>query len=139
MMDRSPAQMTPDEIVDEINTLHKDLTVRFSRVQHLAQGLYHRVRRATPDDNTSVYITYAHAWMRFAGMGNQAVLRTVSASKVLRRLTPVTEATPPTSEAKRKVASKAQATSPVEDLITMYGEDSTTEASNDADPVTADA
>jgi hypothetical protein len=114
-------QMSTEEIVSEIGAIRQDLQVKFARVQGLAQGLYHRVRREPPDDNTSVYLTYANAWMRFAGMATQGVTRTVSASRVLRRLTPVANEDAPTP---RKQAVKAkEATAPIEDLISMYGGD----------------
>jgi len=140
-MNRAPMQMTPDEIVAEIGTIHQDLQAKLARVQGLAQGLYHRVRREPPDDNTTVYITYANAWMRFAGMANQGVTRTVSASKVLRRLTPVAEVAA-TPERKKAPKPKEDA-APIDDLISMYGaepsdpaeaEDPTSEPSTDSSP-----
>jgi len=118
-MHQPPMQMTPEEIIAEIGTIHQDLQVKLARVQGLAQGLYHRARREPPDDNTTVYITYANAWIRFAGMANQGVNRTVLASKVLRRLTPVTEATP---ERKKPANKPKDEAAPIEDLISMYGE-----------------
>ena len=120
-MNQAPMQMTSEEIIAEIGTIYQDLQVKLARVQGLAQGLYHRVRREPADDNTAVYITYANAWLRFAGMANQGVSRTVLASKVLRRLTPIVveSATP---ERKKPVKPKGGAT-PIEDLISMYGEE----------------
>lgn len=143
MNQRSPQQMTPDEIILEIGTLHKELSLRIARVHGLAQGLYHRMRRSPVDDNTPVYIAYANAWMRFAGMVNQGVVRTVSASKVLRRLTPTDAAKPEPPQQKKAVQQPSPESSPVEDLISMYGEDAVVEqsgaASEDAQPVTVDA
>lgn len=131
------------EIVTEIGTLQQELSRRFVRVQVLAQALHHRVRRAPPDDNTSIYITYSNAWMRFAGMANHGVLRTISASKVLRRLAPVQEKAAVPEPKPKDVQSPEQESSPVEDLISMYGEaseDQSGHASEDAQPVTeADA
>lgn len=112
--------MTPEEIVAEIGNLRQELDVRLSRIHGLAQGLYHQVRRASADDNTAVYITYAHAWMRFAGMANQGVQRTVSASKVLRQLTPKDAAVAPAVKGRELRPMVAQDQSPMDSLIEMY-------------------
>lgn len=136
-MNRAPTQMTPDEIVAEIGTLHQDLQSKLARVQGLAQGLYHRVRREPPDDNTTVYLTYANAWMRFAGMANQGVTRTVSASKVLRRLTPVSETTAVAPERKKVSSKPKEDTAPIDALISMYGASSgPAEAPDPSEPST---
>jgi hypothetical protein len=118
MNQHPPQLMSPDAIIAEIGELRGELDVRLTRIHALAQGLYHQVRRAPADDNTSVYITYANAWMRFAGMVNQGVLRTASASKVLRRLTPRAEqAVPPV---KKEVPPEKVAETPVDSVLEMY-------------------
>jgi hypothetical protein len=131
MQHQNPAVMTPDEIIQEIGSLERELSVRVTRMHRLAQGLYHQVRRAPSDDNTAVYITYANAWMRFAGIANQGAMRTVLASKVLRKLTPLKTQ----EDTKKSLPAKLKPvvpTSPVEDLITLYGKDAFVEVSEPA-------
>jgi hypothetical protein len=120
-MNRPPLSMTPEEIISEIGTLRQELDVRLARIHGLAKGLYHQVRMAPADDNTAVYITYAHAWTRFAGMANQGVQRTVSASKVLRQLTPKENAAVvPAAKGRQLRPVVAQDQSPMDSLIEMY-------------------
>jgi hypothetical protein len=115
--------MTPEEIISEIGTIQDDLQHKIARVHGLAQGLYRSVRKTPADDDTAIYITYANAWMRFAGMAHQGVSRTASTSKILRRLAPKVEESPQklAKSTPKKSAIVPEAT-PVESLITMYGE-----------------
>jgi hypothetical protein len=123
-MNRAPLQMTPTEIITELDGLRRELDQRLARVHGLAEGLYHQVRRAAVDDNTPIYITYANAWMRFAGMANQGVVRTASASKVLRRLTTPEQQEAKQAEVRKKKpdlkAKQTQEQSPMDSLIEMY-------------------
>jgi hypothetical protein len=118
----TPESMAPGEIILEISTIQQDLQGKFARIQVLSQSLYHRVRRAKPDDNTSIYIQYANAWMRFSGMANQGALRTVHASRVLKLLAPEEEKEPSVPVKRPKPQDKPEA-SPVESLMSMYSDE----------------
>ena len=114
----NPDNMAPAEIVSEISDIHRDLRGKLDRIHSLSQTLYRRVKRAKPDDNTTIYLQYANAWIRFSGMANQGALRTVHASRVLKRLT--TEAPAPAAKPKPK---KEPETSPVESLMGLYSDE----------------
>jgi hypothetical protein len=118
----SPEKMEPPAIVSEISEIHQELQGKFARIHVLSQALYHRVRRAPPDDNTSIYLQYANAWIRFSGMANQGATRTAHMSKVLRRLTPAPAENQVATKLPVKTEVKASE-SPVESLINMYGEE----------------
>jgi hypothetical protein len=126
-----PERMEPPEIVAEISSLQRELVTRLTRIQGLSQSLYHRVRRAPPDDNTGVYVRFANNWLRFAGMAHLGVKRASVGDRILRTLTP----TPVESFVKPppKQRAVAPASSPVESLLALYREDSADSPSEDGD------
>jgi hypothetical protein len=130
---RLPTIMTPEEIILEIKSLRDEIEIKSVRIHTLAQTLYQRVRRAPADDTTAIYMTYANAWTRFAGMVSQGSARTASISKVLRRLPPkASQAEEPKKEVVAK-ATNAEEASPAEALITMYDEGPSELAPNEAE------
>lgn len=119
----TPESMAPADIISEISTIQQDLQGKLARIHVLSQSLYHRVRRAKPDDNTSIYIQYANAWMRFSGMANQGALRTAHASRVLKRLVSETEKEPSVTDRRPKKPLDKPEPSPVESLMSMYSDE----------------
>lgn len=118
----TPESMAAAEIISEISEIHSDLKGKFDRIHVLSQSLYSRVRRGKPDDNTSIYLQYANAWIRFSGMANQGAMRTVRASKVvLKRLAPEAPETPVEKPKTKK--EKPKEASPVESLMGMYSDE----------------
>jgi hypothetical protein len=116
--------MAPAQIINEIEDIQRDVQGKLGRIQALSKALYSQVRRATPDDNTSVYIAYANAWIRFSGMANQGATRTVRASKVLKLLK---QPEPDKPKVRPKPIDKKASTeevNPVDSLLSMYAEDS---------------
>ncbi len=118
-MNRNPATMTPEEIIQEISDLQAEVKRQGLRIHELAQVLYQRVRRAPPDDATSIYMTYSTLWIRFAGVISQGLARTSNAGRVLRRLPPKVEEQP---TRKPPPAPRPNPTD-VESLIRMYDEE----------------
>lgn len=117
-MNHNPETMAPAEIISEISMIQRGLKGRLARIHELSQCLYRRVRRAKPDDNTTIYLQYANAWIRFSGMANQGALRTAHASKVLKkRLAP--EPPAPAEKPKPKKPEPKEP-SPVETLMGLY-------------------
>ena len=117
--------MTPEEIVLEIRGLQQDVQSKSVRIQGLSQALYRRVRKAPVDDDTSVYITYANAWTRFAGMVQQGVTRTTHTARVLKRLTPKVETA---AKAVPKLVRKEEPQTPMESLLSLYADENEDEA-----------
>jgi len=116
-MNQPPDRMSPAEIVAEIGELQQDLSRRFMRIQILSKGLYSRVRRATPDNNTAIYLRYANTWMQFSGMANQGLKRSAGVSRVLGSLDMESHAPPaPKPTPKPKEATL----SPMEQLLKAY-------------------
>ena len=124
--------MTPEEIILEISGLRDEIEAKGVRIYTLAQTLYQRVRRAPADDTTAIYMTYANAWTRFAGMVSQGAVRTASISRVLRRLPPKASQTEE-PEKKVVVVKASEEASPAEALITMYDEEPLEPAQNDTE------
>lgn len=122
MSSAPPHRMQPAEIVSEIDALCDELQTRLARIQSLSMGLYDRVRRSPADDNTAVYMRYASGWTRFANMASQGVRRASAGDKVLRRLAPAV-VEPTGSVVKPAIRQAAVASTPVESLLDMYGED----------------
>jgi len=112
--------MTPEEITIEISDLQSEIKRHGLRIYALAHGLHTKVRRAPADDTTSIYLTYAHSWTRFSGMVSQGLARTAHAGRILKLLPAKIEAAPPAPP--KKKAEQATSLSPVESLISMYGE-----------------
>ena len=117
--------MDVEAIVAEIGGLQDEIKDRGRRVHALATSLYRRTRRATPDDSTVIYMAYANAQTRFAGMVEQVIQRTVRTARVLKRL-PVKEAQEAQESPKikkREDRTAPQPTeSPMESLIGLYSE-----------------
>lgn len=115
-------RMQPAEIVAEIGALCQELQLKLARIQGLSDGLYQRVRRSPVDENTAIYMRYASAWTRFAGMAAQGVKRASAGDRVLRRLAPAASA--PESIGKKAIRQAPVASTPVESLLDMYSENS---------------
>jgi hypothetical protein len=117
-----PDRMEPAAIVAEINTLHQELQSRVARIHGLSQSLYQRVRRAPANDNTAIYMRFATTWSRFAGMAGQGIKRASVGARILKGLTP--EPAAAESIVKPPIKQAPVASTPVESLLNMYGEDS---------------
>ena len=120
-----PERLEPSQIVAEIGSLYGELQTRLSRIQGLSQSLYHRVRRAAPDDNTAIYLRFASTWQRFAGMASQGGKRASAVARLLRGVAePSDEAVQERIE--KLIVPRVAKPSPVESLIEMYSEESVT-------------
>jgi len=124
--------MSPEEIDLEILGLQGEIQTKGSRIHELAQTLYQRVRRAPADDSTAIYITYANAWTRFAGMVSLGAVRTSRVARVLRRLPPKMEHADRPEQARRLVKPQERA-APAEALIAMYDEGESSSAEDEID------
>ena len=118
--------MTPEEISQEISGLQKGVEERATRIHALAQAIQHQVRRAPVDDNTSIYISYAKAWDRFAGLVSQGSSRTASINRLLKTLAKPDVVRKPIEKPVIKTAIAVQVpeeeTTPMEDLLAIYHE-----------------
>lgn len=135
MPNRNPANMVPDEILGEIAQLKVGLDVSTRRIMELSRTLHDRMRRSDPTaSDRNVYLTYANAWSRFAGMVQQGLQRTQHADRLLRLLPEREEVQTPDRGHPEPVnvdqAHTMPVTSPLEDFITLYGEELTRDASD---------
>jgi hypothetical protein len=124
---RNPANLQPQEIVSEIADLRDYIDQSTRRIYELSRTLHDRMRRMDPGgDSRGIYTTYANSWSRFAGMVQQGLQRTRHADRVL-GLLPRNEQTEPQTPAPAPVpVNQAQivpAPSPLEDFISLYGEE----------------
>ena len=99
--------MAPEEISQEISSLQKGVEERATRIHALAQALHHQIRRAPTDDNTSIYISYARAWDKFAGLVSQGSSRTASVGRLLRTVSKPVEDKPKVKPVIKKAISIA--------------------------------
>lgn len=141
---QNPAHMTPEQIVAEINGLREGIQRGATRLQELAQDLYSRSRRTSPNhlvaagqDPRSIYITYSNALKRFSGVVLQGLQRTHSAERILGLLPkngemPPQEPVPPPRRRGVVTAGSAHSmpveTSPLRDFIEIYGEEIVSDA-----------
>lgn len=119
--------MSPEEIATEIASHRNQIEASATRMFELAQSLRDRMRRpGTSEDSRNVYVTCSNVWMRFSGMVRQGVQRTRQADRLLRMIPEETYETQPQPATPNAVDTHAQnvpARSPLEDLITVYGEE----------------
>lgn len=118
--------MTEQDIVQEIRDLRESLDSDAQRLNELAQYLHRMVRRRRADENTSPYVTYANAWMRFANVVGLGLRRTAVSDRLLAMVKPVAlepEAEPETEEkAPEQVAEEPRPVPTDEDFAALYGE-----------------
>lgn len=123
-MGGNPANMSPEEIVRDIQNLRDTIHNASARLLELSRVLYHHARRERNQTSAGgVYLTYANAWTRFAGMVSQGIQRTRSAERVLGLL----EDPAPDTRVEQAPAPEARSmpvrSSALEDLIAVYGEE----------------
>jgi hypothetical protein len=146
MSSRNPLNMANDEIVGEITHLRDGIDHSSRRILELSRSLHDRMRRddrrriatnGPSNERTSIYLTYANLWSRFAGMVQQGLQRSRQADRVLRLLpddpTPQREAAEvqPTAQEAAPEAQAVPSPSPLEDFITLYGEEMIRDAAAD--------
>lgn len=152
MPTRNPLSMEPDQIVGEITHLRDGIDQSSRRILELSRTLHDRMRRenrarlarsqsvrsGTPESNeatrTGLYLTYANLWTRFASMVQQGLQRSRQADRVIRLLPDEAPVLPTQAEAEAapEPAPEAQTVptpSPLEDFITLYGEEMMRDAS----------
>lgn len=137
MPNRNPANMRPEEIAAEIGAHRGSMEVSARRIAELSVALRDRMRRTGSEDEArNIYITCSNVWYRFAGMVNQGLQRTQQADRLLRMLPDEEEFPADTNEPTRPTpADQAQIVptpSPLEDLITVYGEELVSDADGPA-------
>ncbi len=124
-------KMTPDQIVEEIAKLKEAIGVSAQKIVDLSKSLHSQTRRASTDANTSAYITYSNAWMRFAGALSQGLKRTEMTDRMLKRTKEETDRQAQEVAKKAAVAKQkelkaiklAAQKAPFGDLIELYGEE----------------
>ena len=111
--------------VEEISRIREEILERGRRLQILASDLHREVRRQPSDENTAIYMTYSNSVLRYAGMVEQASVRTERTARILQRLTPnhELEAVKRASreQAERKARASQTTETPVDYLIRLYG------------------
>ncbi len=124
----NPLYMAPEEITAEINGLRDEIDLSSRRIYELSRVLRDRMRRADPT-SVGIYVTYANAWTRFAGMVQQGLQRTRVSDRVLRLLpeeqTPRRQDPTPEPQAQPQAdqARPVPADDPLRDFIELYGEE----------------
>jgi hypothetical protein len=102
--------MEPEQIAAEIGQLREGIDHSSRRIYELSRTLYDRVRRrrhasGANAGNNDVYVTYAMAWTRFAGMVQQGLTRTRQSDRLLGM---ITEETPPEATPREQAAAHPQ-------------------------------
>lgn len=82
---RDPRAMTPDEQVEEIESIQQTMHLAAQRIIELSRNLHVGVRRHIAAEHTPAYITFANAWGRFAGAIQQGIRRSQNVNKIVKR------------------------------------------------------
>ena len=125
---RNPANMLPEDILQEISALREGIEQGARRILELSKTLHDRMRRTDPSAaDRSVYLTYSNSWSRFAGMVQQGLQRTRQADRLLRLLPEREDSQTPDRAVPEPVrvdeAHSMPVTSPLDDFIKVYGEE----------------
>jgi len=80
---QNPAFMPYPEILREIQSLKASMRQNGKRIYELSRVLQDRVRRQEADDNTSKYLAYSTACIRFVGGFEQGFQRTSTLDRIV--------------------------------------------------------
>ena len=118
--------LEPQVAIEEIRVLQERLDQDARRIYELSRSLYQFARRTPSGQMTSVYVLYANAWTRFAGMVEQGLRRTSTATRIatasLARVTQEEIQPEEKPSAMRERLTYKSPLPPSDDLVELFGE-----------------
>jgi hypothetical protein len=124
---RHASLLTPDVAIEEIRSIQERMDQDARRIYELSRSIYQFARRTPSGQLSSAYVLYANAWTRFAGMVDQGLKRTTTASRVITAALEqnaqeaVVEAKKPPIKSDRQIFRSPLP--PNDDLVELFGEE----------------